>query len=102
MTYEEAVALFDSGFWHPMCYRERAVFQLYEKRLCMPFEVFHEAIEKALERPVWTHELALNREGLKRELMGDAPAPTFAQIVALIPPDKRMVILLDGEHNDEH
>lgn len=96
MTRDQAIALFESKFWETMGFRERAMFQLFEDKLCMPFEVFHEAIEKALDRPVFTHEFGLNPDGLKAELMGEAPAPTFEQILALIPADKRVIIVEGG------
>ena len=94
MTQDEAVKLAESGFWETMSYRDRAVFQMFEKLLCMPFSVFHEAIEKALDRPVFTHEFGLNHEGLKRELLGDSPTPTMEEIMALIPEDKRIVFVI--------
>jgi hypothetical protein len=68
MTREEAVAKFDSKFWETMSYAERAKFQISEERLCMPFDVFQEAVEKHLDRPVFTHEFGLNREGLIKEI----------------------------------
>ena len=97
MTHDDACALFELGFWNSMSHYERAKFQLFEPRLCMPFSVFHEALEKALGRPVWTHELGMNLAGLQRELLGDAPAPTFEEIIALIPPEKRFVLYVQGE-----
>ncbi len=63
----------------------------------MPFPVFHEALEKAVGRPVWTHEFGLNLDGLKREMLGAAPAPTFEEIVALVPVEHR-IIIHTGEH----
>lgn len=92
MTKEEAIAKFDSKFWEPMTYLERAKFQLFESRLCMPFDVFHEAIEKAIGRPVFTHELSLNYDGLKRELLQISPAPTMAEIIDMVPADKRIIV----------
>lgn len=94
MTEAEAIALADSKFWEGMTMRERAVFQMFERRLCMPFPVFHEALEAALGRPVWTHELGLNAEGLKKELLGTGPAPTFEDIINLIPVEKRIVVTI--------
>ena len=49
MTEAEAITLADSKFWETMTMRERAVFQMFESRLCMPFSVFHEAIDEALK-----------------------------------------------------
>lgn len=92
MTKETAVALYESKFWLTMTHRERAEFQLFTDLLCMPFDVFHEAMEKALGRPVFTHEFGLNREGLEAELMGQAPAPSLDDIINLIPADKRVIV----------
>jgi len=58
MTKEEAVSLYNSGWWKDKTPEETAEFQLNEEKLCCPFEVFHEAVEKYLGRPVWTHEFA--------------------------------------------
>jgi len=46
LTKEQAIALAKTEFWVDLSYEERAMFQLFEKRLCMPFDVFHEAIER--------------------------------------------------------
>ncbi len=95
MNKEQAIKLYNSKFWEPMSYKDRAIFQLWEDKLCMPFNVFHEAIEKALGRPVFTHEFGLNRDGLKKELLGEAPTPSFEDIINLIPEDKRLIVITD-------
>jgi hypothetical protein len=77
MTREEAISLSESKFWEGMTLRERAVFQINEPLLCMPFDVFHEAVEKTIGRPVFTHEFGLNYEGIKNEIMNGAPPPTM-------------------------
>jgi len=87
MTKKQAKKLYDSKFWTGMTFKERAIFQLFEDRLCMPFDVFHEAVEKALGRPVWTHEFAY-AESLRKELLGEKPRPTFEEILNLIPKEK--------------
>lgn len=94
MTSEEAIALSKTEFWKHLTHKEIAAFQMKEEKLCMPFDVFHEAVTKALGRPVWTHELALDREGIMAELLDGKPAPTFDEIMQLIPADKRIVIAL--------
>ena len=66
MTKDEAVKLYDSDFWKDMSEKEIVAFQLFEDRLCMPFSVFHLAVEHCLARPVFTHEFA-NDERLKNE-----------------------------------
>lgn len=90
-TQSEAKALYDSKFWEPMSHRERAEFQLFTDRLCMPFDVFQEAVEKALGRSVWTHEFA-GRDALQQELLGNRPSPTMQEIIDLIPADKRIIV----------
>lgn len=93
MTTEQAIAFAESGKWKDMTHFERAAFQLHHAKLCMPFEVFHESVEAALGRPVWTHEFGLNWQGLKDELVGKATAPTLEQIIEMIPAQKRMVVV---------
>lgn len=91
MTKEQAM----SRFWEGMNYRERAMFQLFEPLLCMPFNVFHEAVEKALHRPVYTHEFGLNWAGLQAEIHGEQSSPTLEEIINLIPADKRVIVTHD-------
>jgi hypothetical protein len=56
----------------------------------MPFDVFQAAMEAALGRPVFTHEFAFPDQ-LKAELRGGKPAPTFEEILNLIPLHKKIV-----------
>lgn len=86
---EKAIALANSGWWKDTPHREIAEFQLMTAELCVPFGVFHEAVEKSLGRPVWTHEFALNYEGIMQEFLGQRPAPTFDEILNLIPEEAR-------------
>lgn len=90
---EAAVALADERFWESLNHRERAEFQMVVAELSMPFEIFHEAIEKTLGRPVFTHEFGMNIDGLWDELFNDGPAPTMNEIFNLIPEEKRVVIM---------
>ena len=92
LTTEEAVALHDSGEWKKWTPLQLASFQMVQDKLCVPFGEFHKAVEEVLERPVWTHEFGLNRDGLVKELAGLSDAPTMDEILALIPPEKLMVI----------
>lgn len=93
MTKEQAVTLAESKWWQNKTARELAMFQLHEPLLCMPFDVFHKAVEEALQRPVFTHEFGLNWDGLKKELIGESISPSLEQIIDLIPKDKRILIL---------
>lgn len=96
LTREEALAIVESCIWEGWTHRERAEFQLQQRRLAMPFGVFHESVEKALGRPVWTHEFGLNWEGLCMELYGLAEPPDISGIVAMIPEEKRVIVRPGG------
>ena len=98
MKYEkdEAIALYKSDFWESLTFEERAKFQMAEERLCMPFDIFHEAIEKTFGRSVYTHEFGLNRQGLINELFDGAGPPTTEEIINMIPKEKRIVIFPTG------
>ena len=61
--------------------------------LCCPFDVFREAVEKSLGRPVFTHEFGLNYDGIVAEFLGEGEPPTLDEIIAMIPEDKRIVII---------
>jgi hypothetical protein len=92
---EKAIALFESKWWERgLASKHIAMFQLSIDELCMPFDLFHKAIEKALGRPVYTHEFGLNRDNLILELIGEKDAPTLQEILNLIPEEKRIVIEL--------
>jgi hypothetical protein len=94
LTEKQAIEFYDSGVWKDMNYISRARFQMLQDRICMPFSVFHEAVEKAVGRPVWTHEFGLNRDGLMKELFEGAPPPSMQEIINMIPEDKRIIFSL--------
>ena len=91
LTQEQAVAIFESKVWERWTDHQRVEFQLFTERLCMPFDVFHAATEKVLGRGVFTHEFAFP-EHLRAEFLKERQAPTFEQIIELIPADKRPVL----------
>lgn len=91
LTKEQAIAFAENKLYEGMNYRQIAEFQLFQEKLCMPFNIFHEALEKTLGRPVWTHEMAFP-ENLRKEFMGEKRAPTLEEIVNLIPAEKRIII----------
>lgn len=88
----EAIAIFESKVWENWSFEEKVRFQLFQDLLCIPFTVYHEAIEKVLNRGVFTHEFAF-RENLIKEYLGVKQLPTFEEIISLIPKDKRVVIV---------
>lgn len=84
LTTEQAVSLSKSEFWLKMDNYEIALFQLSFEQLCMPWNIFHEAVEKALRRKVYSHEFQ-NLNHLREELLENKPTPTRAEILSLIP-----------------
>ncbi len=77
--------MFESKWWLTRTTREIAKFQLFTAELCLPFEVFHRALEEVLQRPIWIHEFGLNVEGLVQEFLDERDAPTLEEIFALLP-----------------
>ena len=92
MTKDHALALAESGWWKEKTARQICMFQLFEPLLCMPFSEFHKALEDSLGRPVWTHELGMNYEGITKEFLGEQEAPSMQEIIEMIPEEKRIVI----------
>jgi hypothetical protein len=91
ITKDEAIAWYSSGIWEKWTAQEIVKAQLFQKRLFMPFDKFHEAVEKVLGRGVFTHEFAYV-EALQHEYLGEKPPPTFEEIINLIPEEKRVII----------
>lgn len=82
LTEQEARQISDLQWYEERTPQEIVDFQLYEKRLCMPFDRFQQAVAQALGRPVFTHEFAikglLTREyaEVKHAQGAETPAPT--------------------------
>lgn len=93
LTKEEAIQFAESRQWETMSLEQRALFQMEQDLLCMPFNIFHEAVQKTLNRPVFTHEFGLNRDGLLQELRGLVPAPSMWEVLDLLPPEKTLVVI---------
>lgn len=68
LTKEEAIEFHDSGKWKEMSFKQKAVLQMSQEKPCMPFDVFHEAVEKTIGRPVFTYEFAVNTDGIRAEI----------------------------------
>ena len=93
LTKEQAIEFAESKAWEGMNLRQRAEFQILQNKLCMPFDVFHEAVEKTLQRPVYSHEFGnCGRNGLVAELFGGKEPPTLQEIIEMIPAEKRIII----------
>lgn len=98
VSKEQAIKIYESGLWADWSDSQKVEFQLFQNRLCMPFNEFHAAITRVLKRPVYTHEFGLNRDGLQKEFLGEVDAPTFEDIIEMIPKHlKTIVINIDDE-----
>jgi hypothetical protein len=96
-TREQAVAFAESGEWKDWTPGQIVRFQLFQDLSCMPFNVFHGAIEQVLGRLVFTHEFAFT-DRLRDEYLTLRPAPTLEEILDLIPAEKRVALCLpDGD-----
>lgn len=91
LTKEQAIAFAEAKAYESMTDEQIVRFQLFQDLLCIPFDRYHEAIEKVLRRPVYTHEFAF-RDELMKEYLGEKPAPTLDEIIGLIPKEKLIVI----------
>ena len=91
ITRETAKAMYAAQWWKDLPARDVALAQLREPRLCMDMGDFQAAIEKALGRPVWTHEL-VHPEHLIAEMEGEKDAPSMEDILAMIPADKLLIV----------
>jgi len=90
-----AIAMADAQWWTGKESREIALVGLITAELCLPFTLLHEHVEKALGRPVFTHEFT--GDGCDRmieEIRGERDAPTINEIIALIPEAKRILVTL--------
>jgi len=80
MTKDQAITLAKTGWWKKCSSEEITAFQLYEPLLCMNFGDFHRAVERALDRPVWTHEF-VDLKSLQSEFEENSPKATFKGVV---------------------
>lgn len=95
MTKKEATNFFDNKGWMLLNERKRAELQINQDLLCMPFDIFHSAIEKTIGRSIFTHEFgSKGHVGLKKELFEGKAPPTFQEIMELIPEDKRVLVVI--------
>ena len=93
LTEKQAIEFANSKVYEAWSPRQIAEFQIEQERLCVPFDLFHESVEKTLGRPVFTHEFAFS-ENLRKELFGEKEPPTLEEIIELIPTEKRAFILV--------
>ena len=71
---------------------ERACFQPCEDRLRVLFPVFHYAVEVCLQRTVAARKYPRPKR-LLREVTGAFASPALANILQLLPPNQRSLII---------
>lgn len=95
LTREQAIKFAASQAYAKMSYRQVAEFQISQDCLCMPFNVFHEAVKKTLKRSVYMSEFGSKGVvGIKAELFNGAKPPSLEQIINTIPEEKRLVVFV--------
>jgi hypothetical protein len=92
-----ARALAETKWWLVQTPREIARIQLFTAEQCMPFPLFHRAMELSLRRPIMLHEFGLNVEGLIQEFLGERDAPTLEETLALVPANKTLLVYVDSD-----
>lgn len=95
LTKEQATSFYLSKEWQSWNDEQIVRLQLFQDLLCVPIEVFNKAMNKVLNRPVYTHEFSsANYTNLIEEYLGTREAPTLDEIINLIPEEKRSTINL--------
>lgn len=84
MSRENAVALSKSNFWQGLTNFQIASFQLFQSRLCMPFDVFHGAVDK-FAPGCSTISFGLLVPELQKAVRGKKGAPTLEEILSFMP-----------------
>lgn len=85
LSKEQSLKLYETSFWEELSSVDLVNFQLFEERLCMPFEVFHEAVEKVLGRPVFIHEFGVAYDRIVVQFLNGRTAPSFEDRLNLLP-----------------
>ena len=57
----------ENHWWESEELLQVAMYQIFEDVLMVDFSLYHQGLEKLVGRPVFTHEFALNVEGLREE-----------------------------------
>lgn len=81
LSPQEASALKRTRFWERLTTRQIAEFQLGQDQLCMPLEIYQNALSVELDRGVFTHELCEPGK-LRTELHRQSEAPSLEEIFA--------------------
>jgi hypothetical protein len=69
ISMEVAACVWDSGIWEGWSDKEKVMLQLFTDRMCMPMNVFHDALESELNHSVHPRILATFLDMLRDEWM---------------------------------
>lgn len=89
---EEATKFAESNVWEIMTADEIVKLQLFQKLCMVPFNLFHESLEKVLGRGVCTYEFA-DFKSLQNEYLGKIEKPSMDDIM------NKAVKLMGGDKN---
>jgi len=91
-TRAEAIQFGSEERWRQMSDQERAIFQLRQENMCMPFGEFHRCVTDLLGRDVYTHEFA-RPDLLWDEWLGKIAKPDLEAILAKLPKGTEIIIV---------
>ncbi len=91
MTKDQAITLFNSDKWKNWTDEQIVALQLFQDKLCISWTRFHQAIESALGRSVYSHEFG-SKGGLRDEYLKKKKAPTLTEIIDQLPKEKLIII----------
>lgn len=91
LNRDQAITFAEIEAYKEMTDEQIAHFQLGQELLCVPFDIFQLAVEKALGRPVFTHEFA-DPDKLIGELYGDKRRPSLEEVLSSVSKEKCKVI----------
>lgn len=100
LSREQAIAFGKTGEWKTWTPEQIFAFQIQQDKLCVDFSAFHEATEKALGRPVFTHEFA-RPDLLVAEFLGVRKKPSLDEIMEQIPKEKILLYFTENKKLDE-
>ncbi len=85
LTRDQAIAFSREVNWSSWSDDKIVKFQLFQTLSCVGFDRYHEAIENVLGRPVYIHELGIERETLIADYLERRPAPSNEDLLKDLP-----------------
>lgn len=80
LSKDELIALSATRFWEKLTPRQIVDLQLAQDLICIPIDVYQNALTAVLGRPVLTHEMG-NPQALRQELYGQKSAPGLGTVI---------------------